>query len=177
MITKNIKERVKEHFLKNPSSKLRVRQIERELKLPLPSVIRYCKELEKEGILKKTEISETVFYSADRTSKKFILEKRIFNIKEISDSGLIEYLVSEYSNPVIVIFGSYSKGEDTEESDIDIYIETPSKKEIKIDKFEKILRKEIQIFKQSNLVQIENKHLRNSIINGFCLNNSLEVFK
>ena len=90
---------------------------------------------------------------------------------------MIEYLVSEYSNPVIVIFGSYSKGEDTEESDIDIYIETPSKKEIKIDKFEKILRKEIQIFKQSNLVQIENKHLRNSIINGFCLNNSLEVFK
>ena len=70
MITKNIKERVKEHFLKNPSSKLRVRQIERELKLPLPSVIRYCKELEKEGILKKTEISETVFYSRRQDKQK-----------------------------------------------------------------------------------------------------------
>ena len=177
MISKNIKERIRDYFFKNPSSKLRVRQIERELKLPLPSVIRYCRELEKENILKEIEISGIVLYSADRTSKKFILEKRFFNIKTIFNSGLTEFLVSEYSNPVIVIFGSYSRGEDTEESDIDIYIETPSKKEVKLDKFEEILGREIQIFKYSSLPKIGNKHLRNSIINGFVLNNSLEAFK
>ena len=72
MKTKNIKEKVKEYFFINPSAKLRVREIERELKLPLPSVIRYCKELEKEEILKKVKIRNVLFYTADRSSKEFL---------------------------------------------------------------------------------------------------------
>ena len=127
MKTYNIKEKIKEHFFMNPTAKLRVRQIEREIKLPLPSVIRYCKELEKEEILKKETISGVSTYSADRASKKFLIEKRLFNIKSIFESGLLDYMVKEYFNPVIVLFGSYSKGEDTEESDIDLYVETTKK--------------------------------------------------
>ena len=73
MKTYNIKEKIKKHFFMNPTKKMRVRQIEREIKLPLPSVIRYCKELEKEGILKKETISGVSTYSADRTSKKFLM--------------------------------------------------------------------------------------------------------
>jgi len=56
MKTYNIKEKIKEYFFMNPTAKLRVRQMERELKLPLPSVIRYCRELEKEGILRKESV-------------------------------------------------------------------------------------------------------------------------
>ena len=47
----NIKEQIRKHFFINPLAKLRVRGVERTLKLPLPSVIKYCKELEEEGIL------------------------------------------------------------------------------------------------------------------------------
>ena len=112
MKTYNIKEKIKEYFFMNPTAKLRVRQMERELKLPLPSVIRYCRELEKEGILRKESVSGVSAYSADRTSKKFLIEKRLFNIKRIFESGLAEYIVKEHFNPVIVLFGSYSKGED-----------------------------------------------------------------
>ena len=50
MITKNIKQLIEEYFFNYPSTKIRVRQLERTLKLPLPSIIRYCKELEQEGI-------------------------------------------------------------------------------------------------------------------------------
>ena len=50
MERKNIKERIKEYFLNNPTEKLRVRQIERKVKVPLPSAIRYTKELVKEGV-------------------------------------------------------------------------------------------------------------------------------
>ncbi|MBI2041053.1 MAG: nucleotidyltransferase domain-containing protein, partial [DPANN group archaeon] len=174
--TKNIKETLREWFFLNPTAKMRVRQIERELKLPLPSVIRYCRALEKEGVLKTTEIGNVVFYSADRSSEIFLLEKKLFNIRQLYKSGLVNYVKSEFHNPVTIVFGSYAKGEDTEGSDIDLYVETLSGKNISLNKFEKALKRKIQVFAYNNISKIQNIHLANNIINGFVLNGFLEVF-
>src|SRR3989344_9137367 len=130
MIIKNIKQTIKEYFLINPSAKLRVREIERTLKLPLPSVIKYCREYEKESVLMTIRIGNVVFYTADRGSEKYVLEKKLFNIKTIHESGLIENLRQELNNPSIVLFGSFVRGEDIEESDVDLYVETHSKKRV-----------------------------------------------
>lgn len=176
MITKNIKRVIQEYFFINPGEKLRVRQIERTLKIPLPSVIRYTKELEQEGLLKSQKISNIKVYTADKSSKEFIIQKRLFNIKQIFNSGLIEYLKEEYSNPCVVLFGSYSLGEDSEDSDIDFYIETSSKQNFNLKKYEDKLHRKIQVFNYKNLKQISNPKLANSIINGIVLNNYLEVF-
>lgn len=173
----NIKKTIKEYFLINPTVKLRVREIERTLKLPLPSVIRYCKELKEENILTKDNIGTVQFYTANKTNEKYLLEKKIFNLKQAYTSKLISYLKQELSNSPIVLFGSYAKGEDLEDSDIDLYIETPSKKIIKLEIFEKILQRNIQIFRYKNLEEIKNKHLVNNIINGIVVNNYLKVFK
>ena len=177
MKRKNIKQIIKEHFFINPLLKLRVREIERALKLPLPSVIRYCKELVKEGILAIEKTGSTVFYTADRTSEKYLLEKKIYNIMQVHESGIIDHLKQELSNPPIILFGSFSKGEDIETSDIDLYIETPSKKELHLEKFERLLKRKIQIFKQKSLDGLSNPHLANNIINGITLNSYIEVFK
>ncbi len=177
MITKSIKERMKEYFFLNPTKKLRVRHIEKEVKVPLPSVIRYAKELENEGILKKESVAGITLYSADRTSQEFLLEKRLFNIKSLYDSGLIECLIRGYSNPTIILFGSFFRGEDIEKSDIDLCIETPIKKEVGLKEFEKKLGKEIQIFKHRKISEISNKQLINSILNGFVINGLVMVFE
>ena len=100
----------------------------------------------------------------------------LFNINSLFESGLIDYLINEYSNPVIVLFGSYSKGEDIENSDIDIYIETPKMHRFDLQKFEKILKRKIQIFNHRNIKEVSNLHLSNNIINGITLNNFIEVF-
>lgn len=175
MITKSIKETIKEHYFKNPSSKLRVRELERLLKIPLPSTIRYVKELIEKQILTKAQTGNVVFYTSNRTSKTFLLEKKLFNLKSLYECGLIEQLITELSNPTIIVFGSYSKGEDLEDGDVDLYVETSSKKEIKLDKFEKIFGRKIQIFKHKNIKEIKNQHLANNIINGINLNGFLEV--
>lgn len=173
----NIKERIREYFFMNPTAKLRVRQMERELKAPLPSVIRYCRELEKEGMLKKESVSGISTYSADRASKRFLTAKMLFNIKMAFESGLVEYLVKEHFNPVIVLFGSYSKGEDTEDSDIDLYIETPKKREFTLQKFEKQLKHKIQVFNYRSIKEVPNHHLSNNIVNGITLNSFVEAFR
>ncbi len=174
MKRKNIKATIKEHFFMNPTVKLRVREIERTLKLPLPSVIRYCKELEKENILTTIKIGSVTFYTASR-NEIYNLEKKLYNIKQLYDSELINYLKVELSNPTIVLFGSYAKGEDTENSDIDLYIETLSKKQVNLEKFKKILKRDIQLFQHKNIKEIKNTNLANNILNGFLLNGFVEV--
>ena len=93
MITKSIKTKLMEYFFQYSTAKLRVRQIERKVKIPLPSAIRYSKELEKEKILKSEIIAGVKLYSADRTSKTYLLEKTHFNIKQLHSSGLVDYLI------------------------------------------------------------------------------------
>ena len=177
MKNKNIKQIIIDYFFINPTAKLRVREMERILKLPLPSIIRYCRELEKEKILSIIKTGSVMFYTADRTSEKYLLEKRLYNIKTMYESGTVEYIKRELSNPAIVLFGSYAKGEDTEESDIDMYLETLSKRDLNLKKFEKTLKRKIQIFRHKNLKEIQNPHLENNIINGILLNGFVEVFK
>jgi len=176
MKTKDIKGRMRAYFFLHPTIKLRVRHIEREVKVPLPSVIRYTKELEKEDILKHSEIAGVITYSAERTSPKFLLQKKLFNLQQLFASGIVDFLVQELSNPTLILFGSYSRGEDTEESDIDIYIETPIFKNLKLEKFERFLQRKIQIFTYKNIHAVENKDLANNIINGITLNGFCEVF-
>ena len=177
MIRKPIKEKIKQFFFLNPTIKLRVRQIERQIKVPLPSVIRYTKELENEEILKSSEIANIITYSADRMSKQFLLEKKLFNIGQLFSSKVVDFLIEQFSNPTIITFGSYSKGEDIEKSDIDIYIESPVKKEINLKKFEKDHQRRIQIFIYNDITKVENKELANNILNGITLNGFVEFFK
>ena len=172
----DIKRKIKEYFFHNPRAKQRVRQMERELQLPLPSVIRYAKELEKERILKISHIANITVYSADRASPQYLTEKKLFNIRQIYASGMMDYLIAELSNPTIVLFGSYSRGEDVEGSDIDLYIEAPAQKNLKLAKFENLLQRKIQVFMYKNIHSIEHKELANNIINGMVLNGFLEAF-
>jgi len=176
MITKDIKTRIKEFFFENPTARLRVRHIEKMVKVPLPSAIRYSKELVAEGILQKAKVANVSLFMADRTSKKFLIEKRLYNIKKLYDCGLVDFLVMEHANPTMIVFGSYAKGEDIESSDIDIYLQTPAKKSLNLGKFEKLLERKIQIFNYNGIKSVENKELANSIINGIVLNGFLEVF-
>jgi len=177
MKTKSIKQRIMEYFFENPTTQLRVRQIERRLEVPLPSAIRYSKELEDEGILKKSEVAGITLYSADRSSKKFLLEKKLYNIRILFESGLVDYLIEDCSNPTIILFGSFSRGEDIETSDIDLYVETSATKKLLLTKFEEKLGRKIQLFCYMNIHQIKNKELANNIINGISLNGFLEVLK
>ena len=178
MITKSIKQKISEYFFVHPTRKLRVRHIEREVNVALPSAIRYAKELEDEKILKSVIVAGVKVYSGDRASREFLVLKKLFNVYSLFSSGLVDFLTREYSNPTIVVFGSYSRGEDVEGSDIDIYIET-AKKDVcggNVEQFEKKLMRKLQFFQYRKITEIKNKELANNIVNGIALNGFVEVF-
>ena len=175
MIRKSNKLKLQEYFFLHPTSSLRIREIERATHLPLPSVARYVKELIKEGILQKKNIGRTTFYTVNRESGEYRFQKRLANLSLLHEYKLISHLVDRYHNAPIRLFGSYSRGEDIEESDIDIYIQTPLTP-ISLSVFEKKLQRSIQLFCTKNIHDLQNKELANNVINGIPLNGYIEVF-
>lgn len=174
---KKNKELMKEYFFQHPTTRLRVRQIEREIHVPLPSAVRYVKELEKEEFLQRIAVANIIVYAADRTSVPFLLEKRLANIRKIFGSGVIKFMKEEKGNPTMVVFGSYARGEDVETSDIDLYVEMSAKEKIDLAIFEKKLQREIQLFQYKSIHDVENKKLANNILNGIIVNGFVEVFR
>ena len=74
---------------------------------------------------------------------------------------------------VIILFGSYSRGEDVAESDIDIAIVGSKGKEDNLRKYEKILERVINLnfYKAWDM----DNNLRNNILNGIVLGGGVEI--
>jgi predicted nucleotidyltransferase len=172
----NVKQEIIRHFMMNPTARLRVRQIERETKAHLPSIVRYVKELEQEGLLKRNVISGVTFYQADRSSPQYGLAKRLHNIRALHESGLVSHLAKQSGDAPIIVFGSYERGEDVEGSDIDIFIESDKSGIKGIDQFERLTGRSIQLFINKSIKAIRNRELANNIINGTKLSGFIEVF-
>jgi predicted nucleotidyltransferase len=176
MKQRNIKQEVKAYFLEHPTARLRIRQLEREAKVPLPSARAAVADLIKEGILRQIDVAGVRMYAADRESGTFRLEKKLYNIRRIHESGLIEHMARQCGDAPIILFGSYERGEDVEDSDIDLYVQTGKKGIEGIARFEKSLGRGIQLFTGESLRSIRNKELANNIINGTKLVGFIEVF-
>ncbi len=110
----------------------------------------------------------------NRDSDKAVSFKRIENLKMIYESGLLELLDNKFPGDLIILFGSYSYGTDTSDSDVDIAIIGSKEKEINLEEFEKFLGREIIVQFYDSIKGI-HKSLRNNIINGIVLKGVIEL--
>src|SRR3989338_3212607 len=103
---------------------LNQRGIARVLEVTPPAVMKALPGLEKEGFIKLYQDKESKRWSIElnRDSPKVMQLKRIDNLKQIYESGLADFLEKEYAGGTIILFGSYSRGEDIASSDIDIAV-------------------------------------------------------
>ena len=78
------------------------------------------------------------------------------------------------TNPTIILFGSLSKAETKDDSDIDLCI-IGHKKELNLKNFENNLKRKIQLFFFISIEDIKNKELANNIINGYMMKGRLKL--
>ncbi len=161
-------------FLDYPTESFRLREIARLIKISPPSVMSYLKEFEKDELIKKQIKRNIPFYSSERDSSNFILYKKISIFFELNNTGLIDYLWDKLSPQVIILYGSFSKGESIENSDIDLFILGKEKK-IEIVEFEKKLNNKVHLFFKETIKEIPNE-LKNNILNGIILKGYIKVF-
>jgi len=153
-----------------PTKGFTVREIARLIKVSPPTAASIAKTLEDKDLIKvkKERAQHKIFGNLE--NENFRELKRIYNIFYLS--GLKDSLVKELKPNTIVVFGSYSKGEDTEDSDIDIFVDSVIKKEINLEKFEKQLDRHVHL--QVNEIKKVPDDLRKNIINGIILYGFLE---
>jgi len=169
-------------IMENPEKEFHIRQMSKKLGKSPTTISKYVMELNRNDLVEIKKFSNHILFKARSESKKFRLKKKMYNLNKIYLSGLIEYLEEEYSNPsAIVLFGSFDKGEDISDSDIDLFVITPLKKEVNLQKYEKKLRHNIQLFlissKEFQKMKLSNKELLNNVVNGTVVSGYLEVFR
>ena len=165
--------RVLRLFFDQPTKGFQLREITRMLKLGMPSVKLHTDRLEKEEFVKREKKGTYASYKASG-NEKFMLYKKTDMLLRLHESGLVEFLADEMSPNAIVLFGSASRGEDIERSDIDLLV-IAKEKDIDLERFEKRLKRRINILFEPNLKNMP-KELLNNILNGVVIHGYLEVF-
>jgi len=162
-------------FLFIKSGKLfNLRRIALSLRVSLTAVSKALKDLEKENLITVTKDpdSKQLSITLDRENEKVIFLKRLENLRLLYESGFIDYLYDAFPGSTIILFGSYSFGEDIYDSDIDLAIIGKKEKELDSTKFEKILEREIILNFYDDFENI-HKNLRLNIANGITLKGAL----
>ena len=172
MIQNYIRYKILRIFFDYPTRKFQLREISRIIQLGLPSVINHVKNLEKQGFVKKINGGVYDSYTSDKT-EIFKIYKKNDVLSRLHESGLVDLLVDTVIPDAIVLFGSASKGEDIEESDIDLFLIAKEKKvDLKI--FEKKLNRKISLHFEDKIQNIP-KELLNNIVNGIIIYGYLKV--
>ena len=171
MIEKTTIRSVLELFFDKPSSEFHLRELSRLSKLSMPTILSATDVLSKEKLVIKTKGIVLTKVVANRENIAFVRYKRLYNLEQLYISGLVDYLSNVYNNPrLIVLFGSYSRGEDIEGSDIDIAIMTNKRLRLDFSKYEKILGRGISIH-ELDLNRVSNEFKAN-LANGIILEGS-----
>ncbi len=155
---------------------LNQRQIANLLEVSQPAIMKALPNLVKENLIKMCQDKETKRWSIElnRDNHKIMQLKRADNLKLIYETGLIDFIEKEYAGATIILFGSYSRGEDIINSDIDIAVIGRKEKRVDLTKFEKELERKININFYDTFKNI-HKHLKENICNGIMLIGGIEL--
>lgn len=171
MIEKSTSQKVLEVFFESPSREFHLRELSRLLKLSMPTIISSTDKLAKERLIIKEKGKVVTKVTANRENIDFARLKRLRNLELIYNSNIIEFLSESYNQPkAIILFGSFSRGDDIEKSDIDIAVITNKRLNLDLTKYESIFKKAINLHEIS-LDKI-SKEFKANLLNGIVLEGS-----
>jgi len=98
-----------------------------------------------DGVLIKTKEKNQILYKANIENTTFRHLKIAYNLSLLQKKSIVEF-IKNHMNPVtsIILFGSYAKGENDNESDIDILVISLSKNKPTVE-LAKLLRRDVNL--------------------------------
>ena len=155
---------------------LNQRQIANYLGVSQPAIRKALPKLERVGFVKVRQDKETRRWLIElNTYNDMAMKlKRADNLRQIYESGLVDFLEKEFIGATIILFGSFSRGDDTINSDIDIAIIGRKEKKVDLRKFEEILERKIILNFYDSFDKI-HKNLKENLFNGIVLAGGIEL--
>ena len=172
--------RLFEVFFEHPDEIFSLSEVSKLGNIAKPDVGALLKEFGSTNIIHLDTTGKTWRVSANRESIPFRNAKKVYALYIIYLSGIVDYIEKMFKHPrTIILFGSFQKGDDTTDSDIDIAIETNENQpyQTKMLNIPKeiyfVLQRKVQIhiFHRKNI----DIHVFNNISNGTILSGFLEV--
>jgi predicted nucleotidyltransferase len=114
-------------------------------------------------IVLKDKETKRLSISLNRVNPRVRNLKRAENLRSLYESGLPAHLSENLLGATIIIFGSYSFGEDSRSSDIDIAIVGYENKQLELRMFKRILEHRISCNFYGSWLDI-HKNLMNGIV-------------
>ena len=119
-------------------AKLSKREISIYLEVSPTAIAKALKDLKEVNLIvelneKRINFSEI---SLNRDNNDSILFKKLENLRLILNSSLIDFLEEKFPGTTIILFGSYYRGEDLINSDIDIAIIGSKEKSVDLEAFQ-----------------------------------------
>ena len=176
------KNKIIEVLFRYPEKEFSLSDLAKEAGVAKANIGGILEEFQKAGLIHIEKLSKIWRIKANQTNWLYIRSKIVYNLNFVYSSGLVEFLVDFFKNPkAIVLFGSFRKGEDLSNSDVDIALESDEVKEYRItgikelSEFEKMFERKIQIhlFNRKSI----DISVFNNIANGILLWGFLEVKK
>ncbi len=173
MLQKYSRYKLLQEFFDYPKKDFQIRELSRRINLAQISIINHLKVLVKDELIIKEHKSIYPSFRANKSNETFKLLKKQNLVFRIKTSKLIDFLEEKLKPNCIVLFGSASKGEDIENSDVDLFIQS-KETSLNLEKYGKSLNRKINLFFEPNLKNL-SKELLNNIINGEILYGYLKV--
>lgn len=182
LLIETARQKVLEVFFRFPEKEFSLSDLAKEARVAKANIGLILDELSGMGFIQITKLSKIWRIKANQNNWYFIRSKIIYNLNFVYQSGLVEFLNDYFKNPrAIILFGSFRKGEDISNSDIDIAIETSEARNYEITGLRELVELERETGKKIqihifNREKIDN-NIFNNIANGILLLGFLEVKK
>lgn len=138
-------------------------------------LVKWLKKFQKEGIIKRIKPKGKMpYYVHNPDNPNFRNKKRLFALKKLTKSGLLDHLHTLKGAKVVILFGSFSRSDWYDSSDIDIFI-YGNDDEFEQGKYELKLDREIQVHNAKNKKDLKRiDKMLPSIISGDFIKGSIQ---
>jgi len=166
-------------IFKEPRKSFLIRELARKTRINPATMRKFVYYYVRQGVLRRVKSTPYDHFTANMESRAYLNLKIYNNLDILTSTGLLEALEKWYEYPPIVLFGSFSKGTDDEDSDIDLCIVSDIPKSFDASSFQAPLSRKISIhqFTKNAWKRLKEKNagLVNSIANGITLSGQIEV--
>lgn len=169
------KPKIKELFYNHPTKHWHFEQLMKDASLTRGPTNEWIKKLLKDNlVLRIKPKGKMPYYIANYEHPHYQNSKRLYALEKLHESGLLDHLASLEKAKVVILFGSFSRWDWYENSDIDIFVYGDID-EIYVGKFLPKLKREIQFFTGKNGHDLEKmgSALLQNIIKGITIKGTL----
>ncbi|MDD9954323.1 MAG: nucleotidyltransferase domain-containing protein [Candidatus Woesearchaeota archaeon] len=158
-------------FMQYPTRPWSLRGLARKLKISHATVLTHIEKIHNNKLIVKRDDMLYPIFTANIEQKEYQFHKKHYIETQLKE--LTEYLRSTTLPNTIILFGSSSRGTDTEKSDIDIFVEAKATS-LQLRKFEKKLQRKINVLFEQKFTNLP-RALQTNIANGTILAGMLRI--